>query len=87
MTPVQARMARAALDMTAEELSKDAGLSPEDVTQLERGGQDRVASARLLTTFEGAGISFIDTDGVRYDPRVKVAGIVPLEEMNSYNDE
>ena len=87
MTPVQVRMARAALDMTAEELSKEAGLSPEDVVQLERGGQESIASGRLRTTFEGAGIAFLDADGVRYDPRLRMAKSVPLEEMNSYNDE
>ena len=87
MTPVQVRMARAALDMTAEQLSKEAGLSPEDVTQLERGGEEGIASARLRTTLEGAGIAFLDADGVRYDPRLGMARTVPLEEMNSYNDE
>ena len=80
-------MARAALDMTAEQLSKEAGLSPEDVTQLERGGEEGMASARLRATLEGAGIAFLDDDGVRYDPRLDAAKTVPLEEMNSYNDE
>ena len=87
MTPVQVRMARAALDMTAEQLSKHAGLSPDDVEQLERGGQEGVASAHLRATFEAAGISFIEGDGVRYDSRTGSAQTVPLEEMNSYNDE
>ena len=80
-------MARAALDMTAEELSREAGLSSEDVTQLERGGQEGIAAARLRSTFEAAGIAFLDTAGVRYDPRLNTATTVPLEEMNSYNDE
>ena len=70
-----------------EQLSKEAGLSPEDVTQLERGGEEGIASARLRTTLEGAGIAFLDADGVRYDPRLGMARTVPLEEMNSYNDE
>lgn len=87
MTPVQVRMARAALEMTAEELSKKAMLSLEDVEQLERGGQEGIASARLRATFEGAGIAFLDADGVRYDPRLEMAKTVPLENMNSYNDE
>ena len=87
MTPVQVRMARAALGMTSEALSKEAGLSPEDLAQLERGGQEGIASAHLRATFEAAGISFLDSDGVRYDPRLAMAKTVPLEEMNSYNDE
>lgn len=87
MTPVQVRMARAALGMTAEELSREAGLSPEDVAQMERGGGEGIASARLRATLEGAGIAFLDADGVRYDPRLTMAKTVPLEEMNSYNDE
>ena len=32
-------------------------------------------------------LAFLDADGVRYDPRLKMARTVPLEEMNSYNDE
>ena len=86
MTPVQVRMARAALDMTSEALSRAAGLSPEDVAQLERGGQEGAASAKLRATFEAAGIAFLAEDGVRYDSR-QAAATVPLEEMNSYNDE
>jgi transcriptional regulator with XRE-family HTH domain len=86
MTPVQVRMARAALDMTAEALSRAAGLSPEEVGQLERGGQEGAASAKLRATFEAAGIAFLEADGVRYDSR-QTAATVPLEEMNSYNDE
>lgn len=87
MTPVQVRMARAALDVSAEELSRKAGLSADDVAQIERGGQDGAASAKLRATFEGAGVSFLDADGVRFDARLAMAGTVPLEEMNSYNDE
>ncbi len=87
MTPVQARMARAALDLTPEDLSRLAGLSADDVAQLEHGGQEGIASARLRTTFEGAGVTFIETDGVRFDARQGMAATVPLEEMNSYNDE
>ncbi len=87
MTPVQVRMARAALDLTTEELSRTAGLSPEDLQQLEMGGQDGAASAKLRTTFEGAGVTFLDRDGVRFDERRRMAGTVPLEEMNAYNDE
>ncbi len=87
MTPVQVRMARAALDLTTEELSRAAGLSLQDLERLQKGGQDGAASAKLRTTFEGAGITFLDRDGVRFDERQGTAGIVPLEEMNSYNDE
>ena len=87
MTPVQVRMARAALGMTADELSREAGVSSQDVAQLEQGGQEGAASAKLRATFEGAGIAFLDGDGVRYDARSGAASSVPLEEMNSYNDE
>ena len=87
MTPVQVRMARAALDMTPDELSRAAGVSTQDVAQLEQGGHEGAASAKLRATFEGAGIAFLDADGVRYDARLAAARTVPLEEMNSYNDE
>ena len=87
MTPVQVRMARAALDLTQEALSREAGLSPMDVEQLERGGEAGAASAKLRATFEGAGISFLDADGVRFDARQRQPLTVPLEAMNSANDE
>ncbi len=80
-------MARAALGMTAEELSRVAGLSPEDVAQTERGGQEGAASAKLRATFEASGVAFLEADGVRYDSRQAAARTVPLDEMNSYNDE
>lgn len=87
MTPVQVRMARAALDLTQDDLSREAGLSPADVEQLERGGAAGAASAKLRATFEGAGIAFLDDDGVRFDARQRQARTVPLDAMNSYNDE
>jgi DNA-binding XRE family transcriptional regulator len=87
MTPVQVRMARAALDLTTDELSRAAGLTLQDLEQLEKGGQDGAASAKLRTTFEGAGVTFLDPDGVRFDERQPGVRTVPLEEMNSYNDE
>ena len=87
MTPVQVRMARAALDLTSEALSREAGLSAADVAQLEHGGQDGAASAKLRSTFEAAGISFLEADGVRFDARQGGARTVPLEAMNSANDE
>ena len=86
MTPVQVRMARAALDLTSEDLSKKAGLSIADLEHLERGGQDGAASAKLKSTFEGAGIAFLEADGVRFDARQQ-ARTIPLEAMNSANDE
>ncbi len=80
-------MARAALGLTAEALAKQAGLSSGEIAQLESGGQDGIASARLRATLEGAGIVFIDPDGVRYEEGRTTAQTVPLDEMNSYNDE
>ncbi len=80
-------MARAALGLTAEALAKQAGLSSADLAQLESGGQDSIASARLRGTLEGAGIVFVGSDGVRYDEGATTAQTIPLGEMNSYNDE
>ena len=87
MTPVQVRMARAALDLTSEALSREAGLAAGDIERLEHGGQDGAVSAKLRATFEGAGISFLGEDGVRFDARQQQARTVPLEAMNSANDE
>lgn len=87
MTPVQVRMARAALDLTIEDLSKEAGLTPDDLQQLEHGGTEGAASAKLRATFEASGISFLEADGVRFDESLRNAKTIPLEDMNSYNDE
>ena len=87
MTPVQVRMARAALDLTIEDLSKEAGLTPEDLKSLENGGTEGAASAKLRMTFEASGISFLEADGVRFDESLREPKTIPLEHMNSYNDE
>ncbi len=87
MTPVQVRMARAALDLTVEDLSKEAGLTPDDLQRLEHGGTEGAASAKLRATFEASGISFLEADGVRFDESLREPKTIALENMNSYNDE
>lgn len=67
MQPVQVKMARAALDLSVEQLAGRAGLSASDVAMIERGAAPQGTSAeRLRATFEAAGIEWIDDDGVRY---------------------
>ena len=90
MTPVQARMARAALALTVEDLAGKAGVSVEAVRAQEAGqtGGDAAGAARLRATLEAAGVTWLDDDGVRLRPTgTGAAGTVPVEELNSANDE
>ncbi len=88
MTPVQARMARAALDLSTQHLATDAVVRAEDIEALERGGGSPDILAKLRATFEGAGIEFIGEDGVKRHPRSgSNGGLIPVENLNSANDE
>lgn len=86
MTPVQARMARAALDLSEQQLSRDTAVRAEDIEALERGAGSPDVAAKLRVTFEGAGIEFIGEDSVRHAGR-RDGGTIPLEALNSENDE
>ena len=87
MQPVQLKMARAALDLTIDQLASKAGLSHLDIARIESGeaGADELAGP-LRAVFEEAGIEFLDQDGVRARLST-VPGVVPLEELSSANDE
>ncbi len=58
MTPVQVRMARAALGLSLEQLATEAALSKEAIALLEQGLDRPEAIAKLRATFEVAGIEF-----------------------------
>lgn len=89
MTPVQIRMARAALDMSAEDLASKAVVPPDEIEALERGsGGQPEAAAKLRATFETAGVEFLEEDGIRYrEGGLRAAKTVPLENLSSANDE
>lgn len=65
MTPVQTKMARAALGWGVRDLSAQAGVSVDTITRLERGEQLQPRTiAAIRAALEAVGIEFI-TDGVR----------------------
>lgn len=61
-TPVQIRMARAALDLPVKELARQAGLHHNTVSAAERGDASRGTLAVLAQFFQGRGLQFIGTD-------------------------
>ncbi|WP_210241552.1 helix-turn-helix domain-containing protein [Mesorhizobium sp. B2-5-4] len=64
MTPVQCRMARAALDWGVLDLAKKAGISTQTIVRLERGDALKQPTLdRIRETFEGAGVAFIPENG------------------------
>ena len=88
MTPVQVRMARAALALTVGQLASRAALQVEAVEMIERGTGRPDAAAKLRTTLESAGVEFLGEDGVRFHAEsLGAAQTVPLEQLNSANDE
>jgi hypothetical protein len=88
MTPVQVRMARAALAMPAEHLASRAGIGTEALALLERDPGRPDVTARLRAAFEQAGIEFLDQDGVRLRATSPAGAIsVPLDQLSSANDE
>ena len=65
LTPVQIRMARAALGWGVRELAKKAGLAPNTVSRFENGGGARVYTlAQIQKALESEGVIFIPADSV-----------------------
>jgi transcriptional regulator with XRE-family HTH domain len=64
MSPVQCRMARAALGLGVREVAAAAKVSTDTVARFERGEdlKERTIEA-LQRTFEAAGVEFIDENG------------------------
>lgn len=64
MTPVQCRMARAALGLGVIDLAKLAGTSTNTVVRLERGEVLKESTVeQLRKALEAAGVEFIPADG------------------------
>lgn len=66
ITPLQARLARAALGMSLRDLGAATGLAPNTITRLElgRGGVHAANLARLQDVFEQRGVVFLPADDV-----------------------
>lgn len=69
MIPAQAKMARAALDWTLDDVAKAAGVHRNTVSNFETGkyGGDPETLAKMRSAFEAAGLEFTNGDapGVR----------------------
>jgi len=64
MSPLQCRLARAALDLSIDELAQLAGVGKNTVLRLERGSNTKVNTvAKIRKTLEDYGIIFIEENG------------------------
>jgi transcriptional regulator with XRE-family HTH domain len=64
MTPIQLRMARAAVGWGVRELGEKAGVTANTVTRIENGSDARLSTIdRLRQALEAAGVVFIDENG------------------------
>lgn len=66
ITPLQARLARAALGLSLRDLGEVTGLAPNTITRLElgRGGVHAANLARLRDVFEQRGVVFLPADEI-----------------------
>lgn len=88
MHPVQIKMARAALDLSVDQLASKAGISHVEVQQLETGGGvGGEIETKARAALEAEGIEWIEDDGVRFKGTGAGAVTIPLGQLNSYNDE
>jgi transcriptional regulator with XRE-family HTH domain len=69
MTPMQCRMARAALDWTVADLADKAQVGISTVVRFEKGRGKPIAAtiAAMQRCMEAGGVRFIE-NGVRYEP-------------------
>ncbi|MER8533342.1 helix-turn-helix domain-containing protein [Mesorhizobium sp. M1005] len=64
MTPIQCRMARAALDWGVLDLAREAGVSTQTIVRFERGEALKQATVdRICHALKSAGIEFIPENG------------------------
>lgn len=69
MTPVQLRMARAALTWSVRDLAEKAQVNANTITRIENGADALVGTlTKLRTTLEAAGVVFIPGNG--HEPTV-----------------
>ena len=87
MTPVQLRMSRAALEMSIETLAQKVAVGADEIAALEQGSGSPDLDAKVRVYFESAGLSYKDETGVSFDDTKAMAGTVPLDQLNSANDE
>jgi predicted transcriptional regulator len=84
ISPLQLKMARAALDLGIRELATKAGISPESVTRAERGQAEVTQKTwgAIQRALEEAGIEFLlESNSVTLHPDVTVAAICASVDM------
>lgn len=65
-TGAQIRMARAGLGWDVRRLAKEAGVSTNTITRLEKGADAHESTRRnVVAALESAGVQFLGDDGVR----------------------
>jgi transcriptional regulator with XRE-family HTH domain len=74
ISPIQSKMARAALDWGVRDLARAAQVSTDTVSRLERGEvlKERTVNA-IRRALEDAGVAFLAREGVRLQPTRPVA--------------
>jgi transcriptional regulator with XRE-family HTH domain len=79
-------MARAALELSRDELAKHAGISAAALAALEGGGGAEPETTQGLSLFFAAnGIELIDSDAVRAQPP-EAAQFVTVDQLTTDND-
>lgn len=92
MTPVQMKMARAALGWGVRELAEKAGVTANTVTRIENGSDAKQSTvAALRFALESAGVEFTNGDApgvkLRKGPVGNPSASIPIEKLTSENDD
>jgi len=91
ITPVQCRMARAALEIGVRDLAKLAGVSAMTVTRFENGHSEGYPATleKLRAALESAGVEFTNGNapGVKLHKAGARVASIPIEDLNAENDE
>jgi transcriptional regulator with XRE-family HTH domain len=92
MTPVQIKMARAAVGWGVRELAKKAGITANTVTRIENGSDAKQSTIEAIRrALEAAGVEFTNGDApgekLRKGPIGNPSAAIPVRDLNASNDE
>jgi transcriptional regulator with XRE-family HTH domain len=92
MTPVQIKMARAAVGWGVRELAKKAGITANTVTRIENGSDAKQSTIETIRrALEAAGVEFTNGDApgvkLRKGPIGDPSASIPVQDLNASNDE
>lgn len=72
ISPIQSRMARAAIGWGVRDLARETGVSADTIARLERGEELKLVTLqRIRDVFEAAGVEFIPENGGGVGVRLK----------------